>query len=53
MRIDPPMSEPVARVAMPDAKAAAEPPEEPPGVQLRFQGLRVTPHSSLQVIAPK
>ena len=51
MRIEPPMSEPVARVAMPAARAAPEPPEEPPGLKAGFQGLRVTPHSRDSVIA--
>ena len=45
------MSEPVARVAMPAASAAPEPPDEPPGLKSRFQGLRVTPHSRDSVIA--
>ena len=40
-RIDPPMSEPVARWTSPAASAAAEPPLDPPGVRSRFQGLRV------------
>ena len=39
------MSEPVARVVVPAASAAAEPPEDPPGVYAGFHGLRVTPHS--------
>ena len=43
MRIDPPMSDPVARLVIPAASAAAAPPEEPPGVNSGFQGLRVTP----------
>ena len=49
MRMDPPISDPMASVAMPAANAAAEPPDDPPGVQSGFQGLRVTPHKSLQV----
>lgn len=44
IRIEPPMSEPVASAASPAASAAPEPPEEPPGVKARFHGLRVTPH---------
>src|SRR5437764_12727043 len=40
MRIEPPPSEPVARGTMPAATAAALPPDEPPGVRSRFQGLR-------------
>jgi hypothetical protein len=43
MRIEPPLSVPVASVVVPAASAAAAPPEEPPGVFFGFQGLRVTP----------
>ena len=32
MRVEPPMSEPVASGAKPAARAAPDPPEEPPGV---------------------
>ena len=49
IRIDPPMSEPVARVVVPAASAAAEPPLEPPGEYAVCHGLRVTPHSFDQV----
>ena len=45
------MSEPVARLAMPAASAAAEPPDEPPGLYARFHGLRVTPQRRESVIA--
>ena len=45
------MSEPVARLAMPAASAAAEPPDEPPGLNSRFHGLRVTPQMRESVIA--
>jgi len=48
--IEPPMSEPVASVAVPAASAAADPPLEPPGEYLVFHGLRVTPQSLDQVI---
>ena len=34
---------------MPAVTAAAEPPDEPPGVRARSQGLRVTPFASLAV----
>src|SRR6476660_3389192 len=44
MRIEPPMSEPLASVVVPDASAAPEPPEEPPTAYSGFHGLRVTPH---------
>ncbi len=37
------MSEPLARVVVPAASAAPEPPEEPPTAYSGFQGLRVTP----------
>jgi hypothetical protein len=43
MRIEPPMSEPPASVAVPAASAAPEPPEEPPTPISGFHGLRVTP----------
>ncbi len=49
IRIDPPPSEPVAHGTMPAATAAAEPPEEPPGVRAESQGLRVTPLAALAV----
>ena len=45
MRIDPPMSLPVANGANPAASAAPDPPDDPPGVNAVFHGLRVTPHS--------
>ena len=43
MRIEPPPSLPWATGTMPLATAAAEPPEEPPGVRSRSHGLRVGP----------
>ncbi len=43
MRIEPPPSLPCAIGTIPAATAAAEPPEEPPGVRAWSQGLRVTP----------
>ena len=48
MRIDPPMSDPIAKGEVPAASEAADPPEEPPGVKAGFHGLRVTPQSRLQ-----
>ena len=45
MRIDPPPSPPDAMGSRPPATAAAVPPEDPPGVRSRFQGLRVAPCS--------
>jgi hypothetical protein len=38
--IEPPMSEPVASVAVPAASAAADPPLEPPGEYPVCHGLR-------------
>jgi len=35
---------------MPEATAAAAPPDDPPGVIFVFQGLRVTPVSVLSVV---
>ena len=49
MRIEPPPSVAVAMGASPAATAAAEPPLEPPGVNSRFQGLRVVPKTRLSV----
>jgi hypothetical protein len=43
MRIEPPPSFPCAIGTMPDATAAAEPPDEPPAVRRVSHGLRVTP----------
>jgi len=42
-RIEPPISEPISSGVMPAAKAAALPPDEPPGERLRSQGLFVRP----------
>ena len=38
------MSEPVAKALVPADSDAALPPDEPPGVNSGFHGLRVTPH---------
>ena len=43
MRIEPPPSLACAIGARPAATAAAAPPEDPPAVSERFQGLRVAP----------
>ncbi len=45
MRIEPPPSLAWAAGTMPAATAADEPPDEPPGVRSRFQGLRVGPNA--------
>ena len=41
--IDPPISEPVSKPVIPDANAAAEPPDDPPGLLVKSQGLFVVP----------
>ena len=51
MRIEPPPSDPVAMGTIPAAIAAALPPEEPPGLWARSQGLRVAPNTGLTVSA--
>src|SRR3954454_5385469 len=51
MRIDPPPSLPVASGTMPEAIAAADPPDEPPGDRSVFHGLRVGPNVGL-VVSP-
>jgi hypothetical protein len=52
MRIDAPKSVPWASGSMPDATAAAEPPDDPAGDSAGFQGLRVAPNTALTVLAP-
>ena len=49
MRIEPAPSEPTAASTTPAATAAAEPPDEPPGVWSGCHGLRVTPNASPSV----
>ena len=49
IRIEPPPSEPVAHGTRPAATAAADPPEDPPGVRVTSHGLRVTPLASVAV----
>src|ERR1700736_890166 len=51
MRIDPPPSDPVANGTMPEAMAAALPPDDPPGERARSHGLRVDPKSGDSVSA--
>ncbi len=51
MRMDPAPSEPRAAGTSPAATAAAEPPDEPPGVCSLLQGLRVTPKAGPSVKA--
>src|SRR6266576_6958220 len=52
IRIEQPKSVPCASGTMPVATATADPPEEPAGLNAGFQGLRVTPNTSLKVLAP-
>src|SRR6202171_947876 len=51
-RIEQPKSVPCANGTMPVATATADPPEEPAGLNAGFQGLRVTPTTSLKGLAP-
>jgi hypothetical protein len=44
--------EPVASHTWPLARAAAEPPDEPPQVREVSHGFRVSPNTSLNVLAP-
>ena len=52
LRSEPPRSDPVASHAIPVASATAEPPDEPAAESAVFQGLRVNPKTSLNVLAP-
>src|ERR1700739_501076 len=45
-RIEPPRSLAPASGAIPADTAAGDPPDEPPGVRSRFQGLRAGPHAA-------
>src|ERR1700728_395979 len=47
MRIEPPVSVPIARSQTPAATNAADPPEEPPDVWAGLRGLRVSPTRGL------
>ena len=49
MRMEPPPSDPVQKGTRPAATAAAEPPDDPPGVWSTLQGLRVVPCKSERV----
>ncbi len=54
-RMDPPVSVPVAPIAMPAATAAAEPPEEPPGTRRvpgGDHGLMTGPNALLMLDEP-
>jgi len=52
MRNEPPVSEPVHKGSMSQARAAADPPDEPPALSLGSKGLPVAPHTALRVLAP-
>src|SRR5438309_3346532 len=64
IRIEPPPSLPCPRATIPEATAAAVPPDEPPAVRERSHGLRVgpnwrgsvvgsSPHSGVLVLRPR
>ena len=52
IRIEPPVSEPIAIATMPDATAAPEPPDEPPGICVVSHGLRTGRSGRAGVVAP-
>src|SRR5262249_60558304 len=52
LRSDPPVSLPCATQAVPEASAAAAPPDDPAAERARFHGLSVAPKTSLKVLAP-
>src|SRR5205807_10217894 len=52
IRIEPPASEPTAQSHMPATTAAAEPPEDPPGIRLGSRGLRTVPWCGLLLVIP-
>ena len=47
--MEPPPSPPLAMGSRPPATAAADPPDDPPGVRSGFHGLRVVPWSLVEV----
>src|SRR5213593_4395216 len=51
-RTDPPVSVPSAQMASPDATAAAEPPDEPPGTRSRSHGLCTGPKAECSFDEP-
>ncbi|MEY9131439.1 hypothetical protein ACVIWV_003445 [Bradyrhizobium diazoefficiens] len=52
LRKEPPVSEPEASGAMPQASATAEPPEEPAAERMGSKGLPVAPNTGLRVLPP-
>ena len=52
LRSEPPVSEPVQTGSMSVASAAAEPPDEPPGLSMGLNGLPVAPHTGLRLFEP-
>src|SRR5687767_7445442 len=52
MRSDPPVSEPVHTGSMSQARAAADPPEDPPAFRSGLKGLPVAPQTTLREFAP-
>jgi len=53
VRIEPPPSLAWAAGTMPLATAAAAPPDDPPGLRVRSQGLRVGPKATGSVVAAR
>ena len=51
-RIEPPVSEPSAKYAIPEATAAADPDDEPPGTRSSAHGLRVGPNAEFSPLDP-
>src|ERR1700731_4103349 len=52
IRWDRPKSVPCPSGPIPVATGTADPPDEPEGLSAGFQGLQVTPNTSLKVLAP-
>src|SRR5580765_1004203 len=51
-RMDPPVSDPSVAIASSDATAAAEPPDEPPGIRVVSQGFNVVKNAEFSVELP-
>src|SRR5450830_131796 len=52
MRSEPPVFEPVHTGSMSVARAAADPPDDPPAFRCGLKGLPVAPHTGLRELAP-